>query len=157
MKIVTNYEFYNILVNIINNLVYKNKNVSNNTVIFDIDGTLIDEKDESLIESVYNFYKYCERLGLNNIIITARSSVYLSKDYTLKLLDRYNIRKTVYFMKPNALNVFNYKRNARKNEYDKGNNILLSIGDNLCDIGEYGGVGILVKKIDKDHISYHIY
>lgn len=157
MKIVTDKDFYNILVNIINNLIEKNKRKTELTVVFDIDGTLFDEKDETPIQSIYNFYRYCEIIGINNIIVTARSSIDLSKNHTLELLDKYNIKKTIYFMKPGVINIFNYKRNARKNIAEKGKNVIMSIGDNLCDIGEYGGLGVLVKKVDKDHISYHIY
>jgi hypothetical protein len=37
-----------------------------------------------------------------------------------------------------------YKQNARKYFYDKGFFALMSIGDNKCDIGSYGGIGILI-------------
>ena len=51
-----------------------------------------------------------------------------------------------------------YKRDTRKyiNE-DEGNTVIMSLGDNYWDYGDYGGIGVHVKKINNNltQISYH--
>ena len=43
------------------------------------------------------------------------------------------------------LNSYKYKEDTRKKITDEGYTIILSIGDQLCDIGKYGGKGILIS------------
>ena len=51
----------------------------------------------------------------------------------------------------------------RQFEEERGNNIIMSLGDNVCDIGKYGGLGVLVReshahgqKYDPANIFYQI-
>ena len=67
---------------------------------------------------------------------------------TIEQLESLGIKKgdyeSLYFIKPNKIDVFKFKLDARHSIVNRGFNIILSIGDNLCDIGEYGGEGLLV-------------
>jgi predicted secreted acid phosphatase len=119
----------------------------NDAVVFDIDDTLIDQKTKEVIQPVYDFYTFLkERMII--FIITARPDLDKTIEYTKNELAKHNIReyKSIYFRKVSNTDIRRYKLYARKDILDKGYNILISIGDKEWDIGEYGGIGILVSR-----------
>ena len=72
-------------------------------------------------------------------------------EYTKKQLHHCNIDeyKQIYFRSPNITNnPWIYKMNARKNIHYNGYIILMSIGDMIWDIGEYGGKGFILPHLD---------
>tara|TARA_B100000401_G_C52753410_1_gene694385 strand:+ start:683 stop:1180 length:498 start_codon:yes stop_codon:yes gene_type:complete len=124
-------------------------NVKNKTICFDIDGTLYDPDDHRLIDPVVEFYNKCIDRGMRVIIVTARPDVYDNRFQTIKILDKLGLKPAAayYFMGINYKNdVFRYKTDMRYHETKLGNNIVLSIGDNLCDFGKFGGLGILMRE-----------
>ena len=117
----------------------------NDAAVFDIDDTLIDQKTKQIIQPVYDFYAFLkEKMVI--FIITARPDLEKTIEYTKQELTKLNIReyKSIYFRKFSNTDLRKYKLHARKDILDKGYNILISVGDKEWDIGEYGGIGILV-------------
>jgi predicted secreted acid phosphatase len=119
----------------------------NDAVVFDIDDTLIDQRTKKLIQPVYDFYLFLKSKVVI-FIITARPDFERTIQYTKQELERYQITdyKSIYFRKFTNNDIWKYKLYCRKDIIDKGYNIIISIGDKDWDIGEYGGIGILVKK-----------
>ena len=142
-------------------------NVKNKTICFDIDGTLYDPDRDQIIKPMVEFYNKCIDTGIRVIIITARPDVYDNRFQTIKILDKLGLKPAAayYFMGINYKNnVFGYKRDMRHHETKIGNNIVLSIGDNLCDFGQFGGLGILMREqhtinkvIDDENILFRLY
>lgn len=135
-QLINSYNIYN------NN----NTNIKQLSVIFDIDNTLLLE-DGSPVKECVDFYHYCLRKGVTVFIVTARSSKQSHINYTISQLKNNTIDnfESIYFRPPDVTDIFNYKFLCRKNIYDKGYQTLISIGDQLTDIGEYGGIGVLLK------------
>lgn len=140
--------------------------LQNKTVCFDIDGTIYDPYNKNFIQPIYEFYKYCVAIGLRIIIITARSDNVFNKKNTIDFFRYYDIRANRwYFMNPSFDNdMFKYKLEMRRYDTNLGNNIIMSVGDNMCDIGIYGGVSVLVReqhtinnKFDFENILYYIF
>ena len=53
--------------------------------------------------------------------------------------------KSMYFRSPaKENNPWKYKEIARKSVLDRGFNIIMSVGDQPWDIGNYGGIGVKV-------------
>lgn len=130
-----------------NNLKNILKNISfhpNQAVVFDIDDTLISSKTNNIIPNVFNFYNYCINRGYNVYIITARAGTIKNMNATIQQLHDLNITqyKRLYFRKPSDLQIARSKKLARKHI---PHDIILSIGDQPGDIGEYGGIGILLN------------
>ena len=129
------------------NIVTNSEITVNPGVIFDIDNTLIDNNG-NVIEQTLLFYKYLKMKNINVFFITSRPGIEEGIKYTIEQLESLGIRKgdyeSLYFIKPNKIDVFKFKLDARHSIVNRGFNIILSIGDNLCDIGEYGGEGLLV-------------
>jgi predicted secreted acid phosphatase len=128
--------------------IVSNSDITDNPgVIFDIDNTLFDN-DGNVIEQTLLFYKYLKMKNVNIFFITSRPGIEEGIKYTIDQLDSIGITKnqyeSMYFIKPNKTDVFKFKLDARYSIFKRGFNIILSIGDNLSDIGEYGGEGILV-------------
>jgi hypothetical protein len=115
-------------------------------VIFDIDETLFDPYSDREIIPVINFYRYLVENNYNTAIITARENNPESLRYTLEDLEKHNVRdyKFLFLREPFYNDLFIYKRNARKQIVDYGYTPLMSVGDKRWDMGEYGGIGILV-------------
>ena len=118
---------------------------SNQAVVFDIDDTLISSENGKLIPKVYEIYNYCRNKGYIIYIITARGGTSYVINITRRQLHSLGITgyKKVFFRHPMDLMVAKYKKNIRK---DIPENIIMSIGDQPGDIGEYGGYGLLVKR-----------
>ena len=89
-------------------------------------------------------YNYCRNKGYIIYIITARGGTSYVINITRRQLHSLGITgyKKVFFRHPMDLMVAKYKKNIRK---DIPENIIMSIGDQPGDIGEYGGYGLLVK------------
>jgi len=116
--------------------------------IFDIDNTLIDTSG-NLIQPVFDIYSYCISMGFSIVIVTCRPSDEHNVKETLLQLKYYGIHniESFYFMKPHAINPYDYKEKCRFNVKNRGLNTIMSIGDMPWDIGNYGGIGFIVPKI----------
>lgn len=115
-------------------------------IIFDIDDTLFDPYTDIEITPVVDFYRYLVENNYTTAIITARENSPINLRYTLEDLERHNIKNFKYiFLRDIYYNdLFLYKKNARKRIIEKGYIPLMSVGDKRWDMGEYGGIGILV-------------
>ena len=117
-------------------------------IVFDIDDTLISVKDFS-ITPIINLYKYAKELGYFVVIITARADGPGSRDYTLLQLTQYTIpHPHLLYLRPPHDDPEYFKTGARshvQNYHRK--QVMLSIGDSKCDVGDYGGIGFLVPRI----------
>jgi predicted secreted acid phosphatase len=125
----------------------KNNN-KQQAVIFDIDGTLVHEHTWSNpIWSVINFCNYCKEIGIATIIVTARPAWDKNIELTKNALKKLGLNCDLFFFrKPDYENLNDFKLSTRAyiSTYENYN-VLMSIGDNVWDIGEYGGTGILMK------------
>ena len=155
-------EFYNMLVEQLKELLDSHNDFDKNAVVFDIDGTLFKNgvygpsSTDDLITPVTDFYTYCLNNNVAPFIVTARPNYPKNMEMTNNILKMINLEpKMAYFMKfgedPNIT-----KALAREDIKKHGYRILMSIGDNTCDMGEHGGVGVLLNKTTDTHISYNI-
>ena len=119
----------------------------NPSVIFDIDGTFFDKDTFAPYESIISFYNYCINNGFTVFIVTARPGYKDNISRTIDYLKNIGITrwKGIYFVKDRNINVPRYKIKARKNIKNRGYNTVMSLGDNMHDIGKYGGVGVIIK------------
>lgn len=117
--------------------------IQNPSVMFDIDGTLIDYQGYP-IKQVINLLKLCMKNSLNVIIITARPIS--SAQFTEAQLRYFNIDYSVIFYRTTGNN---FKSNIKKGLSELDLNIILSIGDNTVDI-EGGYSGFYIKLPNKD-------
>ena len=126
--------------NILENIPFE----ANQAVVFDIDDTLISTKTGLCIPNVLNLYNYCRKKPYVLYIITARSGTTEGMLYTVRQLRQCGIGgyKKLFFRPPLDLNVPLYKKNCRKSIPER---VVMSIGDQPWDIGEYGGTGLLVR------------
>ena len=120
--------------------------IKNPTVVFDIDNTLINN-DGSLITPIFQVYRYALGRGFMTAIITARSVNGLS--YTINQLENMGIHgySQLYMRQPTNMNIKTMKLQSRKSLYDKGYLVIMSIGDMPWDVGQYGGVPVLIPTI----------
>tara|TARA_Y100000022_G_C12933035_1_gene232502 strand:- start:19 stop:507 length:489 start_codon:yes stop_codon:yes gene_type:complete len=139
---------------LINSFQHEIKHYNNNLykpcVVFDIDGTILVDgvyspRDESeIISNIYDFLMYIQDRGIDIFIITARPDNIHNRHGTKQMLDKLNIKYTYLYMW--NLDVFNnhvsYKESARKEIFDNNYNIIMSLGDNYWDYGDYGGLGV---------------
>ena len=162
MQTLTCKEFYVMLVEQLTELVDTHSVSDKNAVVFDIDGTLFKEgvyepsSTDDLITPVTDFYTYCLNHNVSPFIVTARPNYPKNMEMTNNILKTINLEpKIAYFMKygedPNIT-----KAIARHDIKKHGYRVLMSIGDNTCDMGEHGGVGVLLNKTTDTHISYNI-
>ena len=119
---------------------------TNSAIIFDIDDPLLDS-NRNPIWPIVELYYFAQRLGLTIFIVTNRSGEELNAHYTFEDLSSVGIRgyKSVYFRAPGTKNLFQPKLSARKHIFERGYQTVMSIGDQPCDVGEYGGVGVLLR------------
>lgn len=118
-------------------------------VFFDIDDTLLRPWAQipTPVQPVLEFYKYLTSHGYNVAIITARPDFEDNIKYTLNDLKNIGIEndyKYLILRPPEMHDVKEFKKMARKEILDKGYTPLMSIGDMYWDVGEYGGIGIIV-------------
>ena len=154
-----NENFYNLLVYILEKeleIYSKNSRKEKISIVLDIDGTIIDENSVP-ITPVYAFYKYCMSKGLDLIIITARPGFKENVHGTINMLLNLGLpHQNIYFMRNGYSDQPTFKLHARKDLKNKGYNTLLSIGDNWWDVGEHGGVGVIINKKNDKEILYQI-
>lgn len=118
-------------------------------VFFDIDDTLLRPyaHKPTPVKHVLDFYNYLINNNYNVAIITARPYTEENLQYTLKDLENIGIDKSYKYIILRPLDnhdIKSYKRDARKHIVEQGYTPLMSVGDMLWDVGEYGGIGIIV-------------
>ena len=158
----TNHDnLYLLLRQKLNEILRRDIFVFNKGIAFDIDGTLLMDgvyapsNDYEIFHGVVNFYKYCVSLKLPVFIITARPYFKENVESTHKMLNEMKLPFTKSFFCNHGDNQIICKENFRKLIKNNDFNIVMSIGDNICDIGKYGGLGVLVK-LDKNHNCYYV-
>ena len=147
----SNIALYNELVNTLNTIMRDNVFVVNKSVVFDIDGTLYrddvyePQQESEKFHAVYRFLQYCNSIFVNVFIITARPSYKENVDRTIEGLQRQNLRFTkIFFCNPGS-NPFQCKRMYRNLIHNHGYALMMTIGDNLCDLDKRIGYNYLVK------------
>lgn len=132
-------------VQIVYNIKSQHPDATNLAVVFDIDGTLLN--DTRPIKPVVDFYNLCKSLGYHVFIITARDSHGVAE--TIEQLEGMNIIDyvSIYFRLPVYWDMNHYKESCRESILNKGYKIVLSIGDTSWDVGKYGGYGILLPHL----------
>ena len=119
-------------------------------VVFDIDGTLIYENDvkdynDKPITDICNFAYYLMSKNITIFIITARDNGLKGNfEQTEKLLEKLNVKYNKLFLwDTNTYDtVVDFKSLTRKIIEDNNFKVLMSLGDNYWDYGDYGGVGV---------------
>ena len=130
--------------NIIDQVIIKNKN-RKYCVIFDIDDTLISSKDHSIIYPIYSLYEYARFQGISTVLITARPGLLENMKFTMDELRNNSIEyDLLYFKPPHMTDIEKYKMFARKEVHELGYTCIFSIGDMYWDMGDYGGIPILL-------------
>ena len=158
-KLENHDNFYKILVDNLEREIQKKSSMgkTNLSVIFDIDGTIIDHHLNPII-SVYYFFKYCIERGLNIIVITARPGYKENISGTINMLLKMGLpHKTIYFMKLGTDNQPSFKLHAREDVQKNGLNTVMSLGDNPWDIGKHGGLGVIVNQKNDSEIFYNFF
>jgi predicted secreted acid phosphatase len=145
---------------------YSELNMYNNNkykpcVVFDIDGTILVDgiyapsKKNEIISDVYNFLLHLQNNNIEIFIITARPDFPHNRSSTMKMLKTLDIDYTYLYMWDQK--IFNnhevFKRTARKEIFDNNYNIIMSLGDNYWDYGDYGGLGVHIYN-DGQKIKY---
>lgn len=125
----------------------KDKNIKNYVAIFDIDDTILYPNKNELIEPIYNLYQYSLKNNVYTIFITAREGNKNTMKYTLDQLKNLGIRgyDLLYFRPPHMKDIKQYKLFARINIIKSGYEPLFSIGDMYWDVGDFGGFPIEIK------------
>lgn len=118
----------------------------NAAIIFDIDDTLIPSTRNVSLQKVRDFYYFVKSLGkITTFIITARPDYAFNVTSTKNELNGIDINDYhTLFMRPHGHDMILYKRSRRKIINDSGFNIIMSIGDQISDIGDYGGYSVLL-------------
>ncbi len=116
------------------------------SIIFDIDSTLIDVYD-NIVNPVYKVYIKALQKGINIFIITSRKGTEDMINYTKEQLESHGILnyKYIYFMNPKKVDVKLMKLKSRKNIYDRGYNVIYSLGDSEWDGLDCKYAGTFVK------------
>ena len=134
-------------IKIVNTIVEKINSIEipqNAVMIFDIDQTLLD-KNNNPIMPVVNLFHFVKQKGIHPVIITARLGFDANIQKTREDLAKHNVLSAllIYFL-PMGKDPRNYKLMARKNVHERGFTVIMSIGDQPWDIGDYGGLGFLL-------------
>ena len=122
---------------------------SNPAIVFDIDGTILSHTHQP-IEPILRIYHYAISQGITPFIVTSRLGIPVNVTYTNSVLQSIGIYMLggAYYRPEYVFDQFYYKLKARENiEKNLGYNVVMSIGDNWWDIGEYGGQGVIVPRI----------
>lgn len=140
-------------------ILQKIKLPKNPAIVFDIDDTLIFDSFSSkgmrsgCIPEIVKLYNTSKSLNISPIIITNRAGIDNVVEITLDLLKSCNITDFVsaYFRpiyNPEMNNPYTYKTTARKHATEQDNyNIVMSVGDQPWDVGDYGGVPIKLPSL----------
>ena len=120
----------------------------NAAMVFDIDHTLLDQHGGPIEPIVYLFH-FVKQKGIQPVIITARLGHEKNIEWTKNQLKKHNLggdNISMYFLPPDKTDPWRYKYHARKNVHERGLTVIMSIGDEQWDIGEYGGIGFKLPK-----------
>ena len=94
--------------------------------------------------SVYNFLLYLQNMDITIFIITARPDSPTNRLRTSKMLEDLDINYEYLYMW--NLNIFEtatiFKTMSRQDVEIQGYKIIMSLGDNVWDYGDYGGLGV---------------
>tara|TARA_Y100000385_G_C13038438_1_gene614116 strand:+ start:125 stop:595 length:471 start_codon:yes stop_codon:yes gene_type:complete len=117
-------------------------------VVFDIDDTLISVRSFGITPMI-NLYRYSLELGFFVVIVTARAEGPGSQDYTLRQLTEYGIpHPHLIYLRPPSEDPDIFKTAARLNVQNHHNKqVIMSLGDNKYDVGDYGGIGFLLPRL----------
>ena len=131
----------------------------NPAIVFDIDDTLVFDSYSSggmrsgCIPEIIKLYNTAKYLKISPIIITNRGGVDNVVKITLDLLKSCNITDfvSIYFRPMSNIqmnNPYTYKRLARQHATEQDNyNIVMSVGDQPWDVGDYGGIPIKLPSL----------
>ena len=141
---------YNNIINRFNTEMMSNKSSKTPCVVFDIDGTLIYENDtnnykDKQIEDICKFAYYLNHKNIPVFVITARDNgIPGNFNQTEKLLHKLNIDYVNLFLwdLDQFKTVVDFKSLTRKFIEDNNYKVIMSLGDNYWDYGDYGGTGV---------------
>lgn len=126
-----------------------NPDADNLAVVFDIDGTLLNE--DKPIKPVIYLYNLCKKLGYTVFIVTARDSYGIGE--TINQLHSMGINgfHSAYFRMPSVWNIAKFKESCRLSIIEKGYQTVLAIGDSQWDLPTHAdndlGYGILLPQL----------
>jgi predicted secreted acid phosphatase len=124
----------------------RNKDIKNHVIIFDIDDTIYNVSNNTIITPIFELYQYAIENGIYIVFITAREGNPSTIKFTEDQLKSYEIQYDLLYLRPPSIkDIYLYKKYARRNVVESGYTPLFSIGDMKWDIGEYGGIGIHIK------------
>tara|TARA_A100001015_G_C14759584_1_gene620843 strand:+ start:221 stop:688 length:468 start_codon:yes stop_codon:yes gene_type:complete len=131
------------------------------SVVFDIDGTILNDgvfspKDyDEVILNVYRFLLYLQSIDIPIFIITARPDYPHNRKETKKMLDKLGINYVkLYMHNQSENNHIDFKTKSRKNILDNGYKVIMSLGDNYWDYGDYGGLGVHIYN-NGEKMTFH--
>lgn len=131
------------IISILNNTIFP----SNSVIVYDIDDTLISYSGMP-IEPIINTYRVALDRGLIPVIITSRGGRPDVIKYTIEQLHNAGIYGYKYlYLRPipdYEFDPWRFKRLCRKDLHDHGYYVAMSIGDQPWDVGQYGGMGIVL-------------
>ena len=118
------------------------------TVIFDIDGTLVANETHCILP-VKNLYNIALGRGYHIFIVTARAKTLGNQMYTTIMLEKCGIEGyiSMFMRPPEDFKLFSYKEERRKAIAGMGYHSIMSVGDMPFDFGAYGGLSIKVPAI----------
>jgi hypothetical protein len=116
-------------------------------VFFDIDDTLINSNNGTKIKPIIDLYNYAIKKKISTIIITARPGFKENIKNTINELSMNNIKNydLLYLRPENMTDVKEFKLFARRNATECGYTPLFSIGDMFWDVGDYGGIPLVLQ------------
>lgn len=130
-------------------------------VIFDIDGTILKDNiftpknEHDIIVPILYFLYYLQKKGITIFIVTARPDFYENRLRTIEMLIDLNINYHHLFMM--NLDQYNnhilYKKHVRQFLTYNNFNIIMCLGDNTWDYGEYG-IGVHIHN-NGEYITFH--
>ena len=124
------------------------------SVIFDIDDTLVNDKEQGIPDMI-KIYKLCLHLNFIVNIITARPETKTNRIATQEMLQRNGITKyeALYMMPsditPTYQSISQYKYNARM-DVAKRHHILANCGDMWSDHCKYPSIKVLNDRSSKE-------
>jgi hypothetical protein len=132
----------------IKSIIMKMQSSPTSIIVYDIDNTLIDDRGHPIIP-IIDTYMFALSRGFKPIIMTARPGTPQNIDRTKAQLRSYGISEytCMYFLPPDRYDPAKYKLLARENIHERGYKVVMSIGDMPWDIGQYGGIGIIVPVV----------
>lgn len=120
---------------------------NNPCIILDLDNTIIDSNGY-FIKPIYEICLKCLNLNITIFIITGRVLNNQNLENTYNQISKlYYFVKQIYFRLPYLQNFYEYKKKARYDIFLKGYTCIATIGDNIWDIGLFGGNGFIIPTI----------